>query len=116
MINLLKWITRIAGLCALVLGVLLWRGALPNTLRAHMFLGGLVALVLAFLAVFALSTRVRIPVAIVALIWAAATLYVGIAQAHIGIVLVIHPLLGIGAIGLAEMLGGAIARQRASLA
>ena len=67
-------------------------------------------MVLAILALFALSKRVRVPVAIVALVWAAATLYVGIMRPHTGIVQVIHPLLGIGAIGLAEMLGGSLGR------
>jgi hypothetical protein len=117
MIKQLKWVTRVAGLGALVLGILIWRGMLVNSLRAHMALGGIVAVVLAILAIFALAMRVRIPVAIVSLLWAAATVYVGIAQVGGGgrVLLVIHPILGIGAIGLAEMLSGAIARARPSL-
>jgi hypothetical protein len=122
MLNLLKWLTRIAGLCALVLGILFWRGMFTGALTTHMALGGIVALVLAILALLALSVRVRVPVAVLSLLWAAATLYVGIMQSwwprdsYYSIIQIVHPLLGIGAIGLSEMLGGAISRQRTSLA
>jgi hypothetical protein len=87
-----------------------------------MTLGGIVALMLAILAVWALIDHVRIPVAIAALVWAAAVVYVGTVQdwwvgagSHV-VMEIVHPLLGIGAIGLAEMLAAAITRKRASLA
>ena len=113
MIKLLQWLTRIAGLGAIVLGLMLPRNP---SLRLHMILGVIVVLALAILAFWALAARVRIPVAIAALIWAAATIYVGMMKnrgtpGEIG-----HVLLGIGAIGLAEILAGAISRKRASLA
>jgi hypothetical protein len=118
MINLLRWFTRIAGLGALVLGMGMWFGPPVVPLIVHMLLGGIVALVLAILAVWALSARMRIPAALAALLWAVATVYIGIVQdwwvgagSH-RVIEVIHPLLGIGAIGLAEMLAGGIARAR----
>ena len=122
MINVLRWSTRIAGLAALVLGAtfLFAPGVAPLSL--HMTLGGIVAIVLAILAGWALIHRVRVPAAIAALVWAAAVVYVGTVQdwwvgagSHVAIEIV-HPLLGIGAIGLAEMLAAAIIRKRASLA
>lgn len=127
MIKLLRWYIRIAGLCAFLLGVSLWLapdvfGSFAMALRIHMTLGGSIALVLAILAVRALSARVRVPAAIAALVWAAATVYVGtlqdwwVAGGSHRLIEVIHLLLGIGAIGLAEMLAGALTRKRASLA
>jgi hypothetical protein len=122
MINVLRWFVRIAGLGALALGVSFWFPSARPPLSLHMTLGGIVALGLAILAVWALVDRIRIPAAILALLWAAAVIYVGTAQAlwagagtHLAIEIA-HPLLGIGAIGLAEMLAAAITRKRASLA
>jgi len=116
MINLLRWCIRIAWLAALVLGLLIWSGRLPVALNPHMILGGLVALGLAILALNAFLARVRKPLAIVSLIWAAVTVYVGVMQnqwmpgsSH-WMVETVHLLLGVGAIGMAEALAGAIVR------
>lgn len=120
MIKGLQWLTRIAGLGALVLGLsFLFSGTAP--LSIHMALGGLVALALAILALWALIDRVRVPAAIGALLWAAAVVAVGTIQDWwVGagnrlVMEIVHPLLGIGAIGLVEMLAAALSRRRASL-
>jgi hypothetical protein len=113
MIKLLRWFARMAGLGALVLGLMLSRIPILNL---HMTLGCIVVLALAILAVWALATRVRIPAAIAALIWAAATVYVGTMKNRGTAGEIVHVLLGIGAIGLVEMLAAAISRGRASLA
>jgi hypothetical protein len=121
MIKLLQWFVRIAGLGALALGLTFLFASARPPLSLHMTLGGIVALALAILAVLALIDRIRIPAAVVALLWAAAMIYVGTVQdwwvgagSHL-IVEIVHPLLGIGAIGLAEMLAAALTRKRASL-
>src|ERR1019366_818216 len=110
MINVLRWSTRIAGLGALVLGATFlfapgWFASSTLPLSLHMTLGGIVAVVLAILAGWALIHRVKVPAAIVALVWAAAVIYVGTVQdwwvgadSHVAME-IIHPLLGIGAIG-----------------
>jgi len=120
MIMLLRWAARIGGLLALVLGLMLSRVA-PPALQIHMTLGGIVAAALAILAAWAIATGVKIPVAIGGLVWAAVTVYVAMTQSFLGAIggpalKIIHPLLGIGAIGLAEMLAAALSRKRASLA
>lgn len=122
MINVLRWLTRIAGLGALVLGLSFLFASSVAPLSVHMALGGIVALMLAILAVWALIDRVRIPAALAALLCAAAVVAVGTIQdwwvgagRHV-VMEIVHPLLGIGAIGLAEMLAAAISRKRASLA
>ena len=118
MINLLRWCVRIAGLAALVLGVLLWEGMLVRALNFHMALGAIVAAAVAILGIYAITTRARIPLGFIGLVWAAATFYLGIAQNQFvpgdnhWIIAVIHLLLGIGAIGLAEALAGAITRAK----
>lgn len=121
MINLLRSCVRVGGLAALILGVLLWNGMLIGALNLHMTLGAIVAAALAILAVYAIAAHARVPIGIMGLVWAVATFYVGIAQnqwlpgsAH-WIVDVIHLLLGIGAIGLAEATAGAINRANQSL-
>lgn len=121
MINLLRWCIRIAWLAALVLGILLWSGRAGGALNVHMTLGWVVAAGLVTIAVYALVSSVRIPLAVVALAWAAATVYVGVMQnqwmpggSH-WIIEAIHLLLGIGAIGMAEALAGGIARGKKSL-
>lgn len=118
MINLLRWCVRIGGLAALVLGILLWNGSLIEAVNLHMTLGAIVAAALAILAVYAIAARVRFPLALLGLAWAAATIYVGIEQTswlpgsgH-WIIDVTHLVLGIGAMGLAEVLAGAIVRTR----
>jgi hypothetical protein len=113
MINVLRWLVRIAGLGALAVGLSLSRVPI---IRLHMTLGCIVVLALAVIALWALAVRVRIPAAIAALFWAAATIYVGMMGNRGTAGEIIHVLLGIGAIGLAEMLAGAITRKRASLA
>jgi hypothetical protein len=117
MIKLLRWLTRIAGLAALILGLLLTRIASAATIRAHMTLGLIVALSLVILALAAVSARVRIPLAVVSVVWAGAVVYVGIlhprwmpGSSH-WVIEVSHALLGIGAIGLAEAMAGAVTRK-----
>jgi hypothetical protein len=115
MIKLLQWFVRLAGLGALALGIsfILAPGRAPLSL--HMALGGIVAIVLAILAGWALIHRIRVPAAIVALLWAAATIYIGVNHTGGTAEEIIHPLLGIGAMGLAEMLAAALARAKARL-
>src|SRR5579862_2080059 len=109
MINLLRWLVRIAFLGALVLGIM------ARFLNVHMMLGWIVALGLATIAVFALF-RARTPFAGIAILWAAFTVFVGLKQSHWMLesnhwaIQVLHVALGIGAVGMAEALAGAVSR------
>jgi hypothetical protein len=110
MINRLRWCVRIAWLGALVLGLM------GRALNFHMTLGWFVALSLVIFAGFAFKARVRIPLGVIAVVWAAAVVYVGINQGQWmpgsghWMIQAVHVLLGVGAIGVAEALAGALSR------
>lgn len=117
MIKILQWVARIAWVGAILLGMSFWTGRPIAPLSVHMTCGGLVALALAILAILAITHRVRVPVAVVAVLWAIATVAVGTMQdwwvgagSHV-LIEVVHLILGIGAIGLAEMLAAALNRK-----
>jgi len=114
-IKLLQWIIRLAGIAALILGAAYWFGTSFAPIDVHMTLGGLVALSLAILGIWASFARIRLPAALAAIIWAAAIVYVGTLEGlRTGnrFVQIVHPILGIGAIGLGEMLAAAISRRK----
>jgi len=119
MIMLLRWIARIGGLVALVLGLMMPRSPMPGL---HMALGGLVAVALAILAAWALAKGVRRPVALAGVVWAIGVVRVGMMiYQYFGIaghpvIRIAHAVLGIGAIGLAEVLAAGLTPKTASLA
>ncbi len=94
-------------------------GLMAKSLNFHMTLGWFVALSLVIFAVFAFKAGVRIPLAVIAVLWAAAVVYVGINQSQWVLdnnhwtIQGVHVLLGVGAIGIAEALAGAISRSQA---
>jgi len=111
---LLKWVVRIGGLLAFVLGIMISRSPVLNL---HMYIGDVTALALALLAAWALAKGAKIPMAVIGLIWAGAIYYVGIGQmrwmtggSH-WIIEVLHGALGLGAIGLGDILGSAIQKR-----
>lgn len=115
--NLLRWIARVAGSLALILGILLWLGTAFSLLRVHTILGIATAAALALIAIVALAAGARAPMAIVAIVWAAATLYIGFNQntlltgsSHWAIE-VLHLVLGVGAIGMAESLAAGVRKS-----
>ena len=91
-------------------------GLMSKALNFHMTLGWFVALSLVIFAAFALKARVRIPLAAIAVLWAAAVVYVGINQSQWVLdnnhwtIQAVHVLFGVGAIGITEALAGAVSR------
>ena len=106
------YLVRIAGVLALVLGLALWTGRLYGLVGVHKALGAAVVLGLWGLAVLALRRRGRsgAGLAVLALVWGAATLALGGAQTGLlvgdlhWVVKVLHLALGLGAIALAAVL------------
>jgi hypothetical protein len=107
---ILRWIVRVAFLVALALGITLWLGHGYSLLKLHMWLGFIVAFAVLAMVVLSLLAKVKPALPIISLLWALALPVIGIAQLHLmpgsnhWVIQVIHLILALGAIGLAEAL------------
>ncbi|HYN88759.1 MAG TPA: hypothetical protein VER55_09525 [Ardenticatenaceae bacterium] len=103
-------LVRLTGAIEIVLGLLLWTGNATNLVRVHVQVGVVLVLALWALAVLAGLAGVSRGLVVLALLWGAAVVIFGLRQAGFvtgplhWIVEVLHFLVGLGAIGLAEML------------
>ena len=110
-------VVRICGLLALVLGIVFWSGNALNLVHMHMGLGVLVVIGLWALCAMSARSGASSGFAVGAAIWGLLVPFVGILQLHImldgahWVIQVIHLILGLGAMGLAEALGGRLKRQ-----
>ena len=112
----LRWVVRLDGIGALILGIILWTGSL-GILKIHILTGFILSVTMFLIGIVGFLARVKPPLPIVAILWALLLPYVGFAQrrplpgaGHV-IVQVIHLLIGICAIGIAEALAAKIKRQ-----
>jgi hypothetical protein len=107
---------RITGAIQIILGLILWPGSADALIPVHMLVGIVLVICLWVLAYGAARLGVSPVLVAVAVIWGLVTPILGVAQENLAtgsahwVVQVLHLLVGIGAIGLGEMLGGAIAR------
>ena len=114
----LRWIVRLIGFAALVLGIMLWTGNGAAYVKLHMWLGFIVTFALLLLIVISLLSRIGPMLPLLALVWAIVLPVLGIAQLRVvlgpnhWIIQVVHLVLGLGAIGLAETLGARSLRRR----
>ena len=115
-IRIASIILSLAGLLALILGLILWTGMAVNVVSLHMLLGLLTVVALWVIGVAqALVPGGSWPLAAGAIVLGALTAWLGMVQASLlvsenhWIIQVIHLLLGIATIGLGHM---AAARQR----
>jgi hypothetical protein len=113
-----QMLVRISGVLALILGVLIWTDNARGFVPLHMLLG--LVLVLALLVMAAVSTRLGAPIGFAAALAVAAliVLWLGLNQTSVmpgsdhWIIEVLHLVVGMGAIGMAEALGGRVRRLR----
>ena len=109
-IKVLRWIIRLGFLIALILGVALWTGHGSAYLQIHIWIGFIITFSLLLLLVLSLVSRVKPALPIISLFWAVALPVIGIAQLRLmpgashWIIQVIHLIIGVGAVGLAEVL------------
>jgi hypothetical protein len=110
---------RLIGLVLIVLGFGFWSHHWYPAVTTHMRLGEFLILLLWIVAVLALRAKVSGVLVATAFVWGFLTVYVGMhmnqwlpGAAHEAI-RVIHFVIGLGAIGLAEALGGRIKRSPA---
>ena len=105
-ISILEWTIRIAGLGALLLGLLVWIVQL-NVISIHMLFGLIVALVLLITSLLAVFTRGMRVWGIVGIIYALILPVFGLNQMYLltgglhWLIQVAHMLVGIGALALA---------------
>jgi hypothetical protein len=118
-----QWIIRLCGLALVTLGVLFWTGNAVTLVPVHMLLGIVLVLSLWTLAAVAASAgapRVQVAVAVA---WGLVVPILGLTQDQIltgdpqhQVIRVLHLLVGLAAIGMAEGLGRAIRLSRAGTA
>lgn len=115
-----QWTVRVAGLIALVLGLVLWVGE-PSGLRPiHMLVGVVLVVGLVLLAVLGLRAGIGPVLPAVAIAWAIVVPVFGMSQETIlpgdmhVVVEVSHLLVGIVAIGIGEAIAARIGRVAAT--
>jgi hypothetical protein len=105
-----QWIVRITGVILVILGVLFWTGNATALVPVHMFSGTILVLGLWVLAFLALQTGANTQLGIVSLIWGLVVIALGMTQVRLlpgpahWVIQVIHLLVGIAAMGLAQNL------------
>ena len=120
-INISQWVLRISGIIVLVLGILFWTNVVDASggiVLVHMLLGILVVLALWTLGIAQGLLGGSFGLAMASGLWGLITLAVGLFQTRWlldpsthWIIQVIHLILGIGAIGLGEMIAGRAKRR-----
>ena len=112
-------LVRLCGLALVTLGLLFWTGNARDLIPLHMLLG--LVLVLSLWVLAGLAARAGVPIGLVmlAVAWGLIVPALGLTQAQLlpgsahWVIQVVHLLLGIGLLGLAENLA---ARAKARLA
>jgi hypothetical protein len=115
----IQMFVRVTGVIQILLGLAFWTGNALGLVDLHQLLG--ILLVLALWTLAALAHRAGVPAGLVALaaVWGLAVVVVGLTQQNLlpgsahWVIEVLHLLLGIGLLGLAENLA---ARAKAGLA
>lgn len=109
--NILEWILRIAGLGALVLGLLIWTLQLDAVINLHMLFGLTVALTLLIISLLAVLTRGLRGWGIIGILYAFLLPVFGVSQFSLlvgnlhWLIQTAHALVGIGALALAGTMG-----------
>jgi hypothetical protein len=126
MVGLIRTIVRAAGALVLILGILFWIGIIPGTesfknpwTNVHMLLGIIVMICLVILGILALTTkRASAGLGVGAIILSLLAVALGVSQTSLlvkpevhWIVQVLHLLIGLAAIGLAESIGSRLAKK-----
>ncbi|HEX2863540.1 MAG TPA: hypothetical protein VHN99_03140 [Deinococcales bacterium] len=115
-VTALQMTIRIVGLALIVLGVLVWPGTRDGLIPYHMILGIVLVVCLWLLAAQAARNGASSGAVWLAVIWGALTAALGMTQERIfeggshWVIQVLHLIVGIGAIGIAEQLGATARR------
>jgi hypothetical protein len=102
---------RLLAEVQLIVGLLFWSGNALSYVPVHMLLGLLLVVFLWIVAVLAWRAGAPLGLAAVAVVWGLLTVWLGLNQFELlpgdlhWLVRVLHLLVGVGAVGLAEALG-----------
>jgi hypothetical protein len=113
----LQMLVRVSAAIVIVLGILFWVGLADALIPVHIFFGSLIVIALWILAIMAARSGAPAGLVALAIVWGVIVPILGLAQERIlpggahWIIQVVHLLVGIGAIGLAQVLGGRIMHQ-----
>lgn len=108
--NVLRILVSAIGVVMIVLGVLFWTGNAFALVSLHMLLGIILVLMLWAIAIMALAARVNPPLALIALVWGLIVPVLGLTQEQLlptsahWIIQILHLLVGLTAIALANIL------------
>jgi hypothetical protein len=113
-LTIFQILVRATGTVVLILGLLFWAGLDPNLIKIHVVIGA--ALVISLLGLVFLAVRFHVAAGLIVLMigWTVVLPVLGLTQAQIllgpahWVIHIVHLLVGIGALGQAEMLGGRI--------
>ncbi|HEY3060999.1 MAG TPA: hypothetical protein VGL99_18705 [Chloroflexota bacterium] len=117
--TILNMVIRVDALILVTLGVLFWTGNAFNLIPVHMLLGILLVLSLWALAILGWRGGAPVGLALGAIVWGLVVVWLGLNQDSLvpgdlhWLIRVLHLLVGLAAIGLAEMLGARIRRAAA---
>jgi hypothetical protein len=117
-VKILNWVVRLDGLVLVILGIMFWMGHGLSAVPLHMALGALLVVGLWLLAIVGALLHVPITRVVVALVWGALVLWIGLTQQTLvpgtthWVVQVAHLLLGLGAIGVAQGIASAVPTAR----
>jgi hypothetical protein len=116
-VTALRWVARLDGLVALILGIMYWTGS-AGSLKSHIVTGFLMTITLLLMGLLGFFARIQPVMPSIAIAWAILLPYIGFAQrttlnlgANHMVIQVIHLLIGIGAIGVVEAVGAKITRE-----
>lgn len=114
--TVIQMMIRVLGLVMIILGLLFWTGNALNLIGLHMLIGMLLVLLLWVLSIMAARSGVSLRLVALGIAWGLIVVALGMTQnrllpgdAH-WVIKVLHLLVGIVALGIAERLAGSIKR------
>jgi hypothetical protein len=115
--TVIQMLLRVLGLIMIVLGLLFWTGNALNLIGLHMLLGIIVVLLLWALAIMAARSGISLGLVALGSAWGLIVVALGMTQSQLlpgdahWVIKVLHLLVGIIALGIAERLAGSIKRS-----
>jgi hypothetical protein len=114
------WLIRVTGVLVLILGLLIWAQNMTSLFQPHMGLGLLMVLSMWVFAATSVSAGASVGTAVGVALLGLVMLLFGGAQENVlpepnpahAIIKIVHLLIGLGAMAVAELVGGRISRIR----